>query len=807
MKKVIILSAFLSVLTLAGINIADYGAGPMKKPARTFYVSTKGNDKNDGKSLKTAFKTIKRGVRQLRTGDTLLIDGGIYFEGHIDINVKDNVPNYAQQCGRPGSPIRIMGMKGKKVILSGGKYLKPVKQTGQVAEFRYGRKLNYNMVQELPSGIELQKLQSEEMVRKIPGTYFYDQAKKRLVVHYAALGQTGVSAAVHRIGIRIHGSYIHLENLEFRNYYEGIYTRANRPYNKNKAEHITIQNCNFFWNYQCGVVMDGCTWTLLKHNRGAFNTTRGNFMNLSAAHDNLYLGNWSGPTSVTKRHLKPNAYNYGINSYGSNPPRNHIIGNFVESEYSLRWKGGCPGSIVRDNIFLGSFHSESKQIPAVINNNVFAGRISYFSLGSNIWEKEFAPSPIKFYGNVRKVADFKALGKDIITAQKLKINFPAPKFPKVVFKDLKVSHITANTAVVTWENPDCDGWGDVQIWKKNSRSRRWIGGPGIQGVDQAVGINRLSPDTEYCYRAYFKSRRGGKREASAVKTFRTAKQNPAPRVLEVGKGKLSLFEAGCAALPGDTIKLLPGTHAGQLVLLNSGTKEKPITITGGRKAVIDGKLFYSPLITTSGKSFITIDGITFTDPDPAAGKGIIRLYGGSNITVKNCRTTFFPYTAGGFVCSTNTPNLRIENNMIHGGDYPINLSSGRARIINNTIVDAIMLSVLLWSPVDVEIRNNIFYRPCIPNKRNPALLLQDIKGRVVSDGNIYWSPIKEHPVGGVIRDNRAKVLFRSQTLKEWQKKTRWDRNSLHIDPQFVDYKGGDFRLKPGSPAKGKGAVL
>lgn len=805
-----ILSALLlsAAAVLSALNYADYGAGPMLKPNRTFYVSQKGNDKNDGLSEARAFRSIKRGVRALRTGDSLLIDEGIYFEGAIEINVKDNSLNYALQCGKPGSPIRIMGMKGKKVILSGGAFLKAVKRSGQLAEFHWAKEPNYNMVQELPSGIELQRVASEELVRKFPGTFLYDKAKKRLLVHFAALEQTGVSVAQHRIGIRIHGSYIHLENLEFRHYYEGIYTRANRPYDKNAASHITIEKCNFFRNYHCGVVMDGCSWSLLKNNRGAFNTKRGNFMNLKDAHDNIYLGNWSGPTTQTLRHLERNGYNFGINSYGGNPPRNHVIGNFVESENSLRWKGGGPGSIVRDNIFLGRFHAESKQIPAVINNNVFAKSISYFSLGWGIWEKEFASSPIKFYGNVRKVADFKALGKEILKAQKLKISFPAPKFPKVEFKNLKLSTITADSATVTWQTPENDGWGDLQYWQKGSKKRRWQGGTGIQSVEHAVGISNLTPNTEYCFKAFFRGRRDPSWRGSEIQTFRSAAKNPAPRILEVGKGKLSLFEAGCAARAGDTIKLLPGTHTGQLFFLFSGTREKPITVTGNNKATIDGANFYAPLTAANFKSHIIIEGITFANPDPAAGKHVIRLRGGSDITVRNCRTRLIPWTAGGFVCSNNTPHLEIRNNVIHGCDYPINLNrADKAKIINNTIVDATMLTVLLWNPVDVEIRNNIFYRPCVESKRNPALLLQNIQGKIVSDGNVYWSSVKGHPAGGVIRDKRAKVLFRSQTLEEWQKKTGMDKKSISADPLFVDYQKGDFRLKPGSPAKGKGANL
>ena len=48
-KKLSIICLVLCAVWLSAVDPADYGAGEMKKSGRTFYVSTKGNDKNDGK--------------------------------------------------------------------------------------------------------------------------------------------------------------------------------------------------------------------------------------------------------------------------------------------------------------------------------------------------------------------------------------------------------------------------------------------------------------------------------------------------------------------------------------------------------------------------------------------------------------------------------------------------------------------------------------------------------------------------------------------------------------------------------------
>ncbi|MBQ7694125.1 MAG: right-handed parallel beta-helix repeat-containing protein, partial [Lentisphaeria bacterium] len=165
----------------------------------------------------------------------------------------------------------------------------------------------------------------------------------------------------------------------------------------------------------------------------------------------------------------------------------------------------------------------------------------------------------------------------------------------------------------------------------------------------------------------------------------------------------------------------------------------------------------------------------------------------------------FSWMAGPFVSASSVDGLLVENNVIQGGDYPISASGKNIRVLRNTVVDATMRSTNFWGVSNVVVEGNIFYRPCIHDKVNTALLFTDVRGPVRSDNNVYWSPVSKHPVGGTIRDPAAKVLKQSKTLEEWRQLSGMDLHSIAADPLFVDYEKGDLRLKEGSPAKGKGA--
>ncbi len=56
----------------------------------SYYVSTNGNDNNNGKSLKEAFKTVAKAASVVKEGETVSILGGVYREGGIRLAAREN---------------------------------------------------------------------------------------------------------------------------------------------------------------------------------------------------------------------------------------------------------------------------------------------------------------------------------------------------------------------------------------------------------------------------------------------------------------------------------------------------------------------------------------------------------------------------------------------------------------------------------------------------------------------------------------------------------------------------------------------
>ncbi|PGO80530.1 carbohydrate-binding cenc domain protein, partial [Bacillus cereus] len=73
-----------------------------------YYVSTTGNDSNDGTSLSTPFQTIQHAASVASAGDTVYIRGGTYRESVTPVN-----------SGTSGNPITYQNYNDETAIISG----------------------------------------------------------------------------------------------------------------------------------------------------------------------------------------------------------------------------------------------------------------------------------------------------------------------------------------------------------------------------------------------------------------------------------------------------------------------------------------------------------------------------------------------------------------------------------------------------------------------------------------------------------------------------------------------------------------
>jgi parallel beta-helix repeat protein len=77
----------------------------VSKSGNVYYVSTQGNDDNDGQTEKTAFRTIKQALEVVQPGEIILILPGTYSEALT-----------LENAGSADAPITIRGESGKTVL-------------------------------------------------------------------------------------------------------------------------------------------------------------------------------------------------------------------------------------------------------------------------------------------------------------------------------------------------------------------------------------------------------------------------------------------------------------------------------------------------------------------------------------------------------------------------------------------------------------------------------------------------------------------------------------------------------------------
>lgn len=92
----------------ARMNVASFTTLAKDPPPRTLHVAVTGNDKNDGLSRATAWRTLRHAAASVRAGDTVLIHGGTYEE-HVPLRA----------TGDANAPITFRAAPGEQVWLDG----------------------------------------------------------------------------------------------------------------------------------------------------------------------------------------------------------------------------------------------------------------------------------------------------------------------------------------------------------------------------------------------------------------------------------------------------------------------------------------------------------------------------------------------------------------------------------------------------------------------------------------------------------------------------------------------------------------
>ncbi len=169
-------------------------SGPVT--AKTFYVrQTVGDDKNDGLSPETAWRSVSKLSQAMKAGDTAYVGPGLYREdiGLLNSGTAENrITLIADTKGdRTGDPPGVVMIAGSEPVDEN--IFEPYYAPGVFkAHFPYyhvlgvaemdGKQYRYDRVTEKAEYVK-DKMSVEDVVAKFPSMYFYDEAKKVLYLH------------------------------------------------------------------------------------------------------------------------------------------------------------------------------------------------------------------------------------------------------------------------------------------------------------------------------------------------------------------------------------------------------------------------------------------------------------------------------------------------------------------------------------------------------------------------------------------------------------------------------------------------
>lgn len=301
--------------------------------AAEFFVSKKGNDGNDGKSVGTAFLSIQKGVDALKPGDVLTIGPGEYAEAVSRENLGGDEADTVVRAEMPGTVL----LRGN-VPVSG---FRKVEGTRFVSVCDYAGEL-YG-VSEVDSLKNLTQSLYREELEFLPGAYFHDAKAGKLYVSSTDLQP----AEKHHYRVNVlpaHGIYLKSPR---RVVVEGL---AVTGFNFNKA--LTFKEGFSKWGIlmedparcvvrQCTAFLNGSGICMLGNKGGGGNvvencTAYGNDSRFNTEGGNIAIFN-GGPSDALRGNYVYRSGGYGQRFYITDQ------GNSVMSD-SLGW-GNSSGDL------------------------------------------------------------------------------------------------------------------------------------------------------------------------------------------------------------------------------------------------------------------------------------------------------------------------------------------------------------------------------------------------------------------------------------------------------------------------------
>ena len=327
-------------------------AVPASITGNTYYIdATFGKDTNDGRSLASAFATVKKGVSKVAAGDTVLIRAGLYREG-IDLN---GVPS-----GTAAKPITFGSYGDGEVILDGS-----AKVSGwtQVSGSIWRAPVGFTPIGVVLNDVPLKQTpEGTSAVTAGSGKWFYDAAGKTITADVGGVNPNSADIVVpnnngSQYHVYFYGDYYTFMGLTIR----GSGSNGVWGY----GSHVTVERSNIKFNAKSAVSfqLNGATDNAVLYSHVYQNTllnwprgnngfaeagggwaggiawsgnlrplARGNIVHMNGGEGIISYGTWAGKPSGSALFEQNVVYdNWSVNMYFDNQPndvaRNNIIYN------------------------------------------------------------------------------------------------------------------------------------------------------------------------------------------------------------------------------------------------------------------------------------------------------------------------------------------------------------------------------------------------------------------------------------------------------------------------------------------------